>query len=641
MLALCSLNMIGGRLAIAIGLVSAHVFTASVSWSRTQSSSLDELPSQRFLLSQSVDLVPMSLSKTNVRETNPNEADSNEATETVSPLIAEMPIRSPEATDIAISPTRADADAVTSSTDSASGNSVQTNLFSRQAADLLIEPPAEGDAESVAQYELREEELREQPFLEEITVPPSNGEVIRAIEVRYIDRDGQPTEGRTRDFIITREFELQAGDTYDPEQAQAGLEQVINLNAIQNASLTLEPTDDLSEVIMIVNVVEASPITFLGGTQFVRPWVLRGITLPRPTATSPLRLTGLQLPGSVQWRNIDGNDQNLTFGLLAGDQAGGAALTFVDPWIGESSTQIGYAATIHWLSYLSPNFNGGEEDVALPNTNEDFWERRVGGGVQVMQQPTPEFGWAGGISYELVSVRNGMFSDRVFSDDEFGNALTLSDDGVDTLLTAHLALVLDQRNDPVFPTNGSRFQFAIDQSIPVGEASIFYTRPMGNVTQFVPLSFIQVGDTPSTLILNLQGGALLGDAPPYEAFALGGSGSVRGYGAGEVASAQTFLQASVEYRVPFASLRWGRGFLQDTLGEEMLFAGNVFFDYATGFGTQTFVTGEPGVVRGKSGDGFGYGIGLLTTSNFGLVRLEFGISDEGDTAVYFAIGDRF
>ncbi|HEY9657565.1 MAG TPA: BamA/TamA family outer membrane protein, partial [Allocoleopsis sp.] len=211
----------------------------------------------------------------------------------------------------------------------------------------------------------------------------------------------------------------------------------------------------------------------------------------------------------------------------------------------------------------------------------------------------------------------------------------------DTLLTANFALSFDQRNDLLFPTNGSRFQLAIDQSIPVGNASIFYTRPMANFTQFIPMSFIQVRDTPSTLIFNIQGGSLLGDVPPYEAFVLGGSSSVRGYGAGEVASSQTFLQTSAEYRVPFASVRWGRGFFQNLLGEEMLFAGSVFFDYATGFGTQTFVTGEPGVVREKPGDGFGYGIGLLTTSELGLVRLELGINDAGDIAVYFNIGDRF
>lgn len=293
------------------------------------------------------------------------------------------------------------------------------------------------------------------------------------------------------------------------------------------------------------------------------------------------------------------------------------------------------------MSTLSSNFNGGEDDVALPNTNEDFWEQRVGGGFQIMQQPTPEFGWAAGLSYQLLSVRNGMFSNKLFSEDEFGNTLTLSDDGTDTLLTANFALYLNEANDLLYPTSGTRVQFGLDQSIPVGDADVFYTRPVANVTQFIPLSFIEVDDTPSTLILNLQGGSLLGDAPPYEAFSLGGSGSVRGYTGGDAASAQTFLQGTVEYRAPFALIRWGDGFVGSLLGESTLLAVSIFFDYATGFGTQTFVIGEPGVVRGKPGDGFGGGIGLLATSNLGLFRFELGFNDQSDAVFYFNIGDRF
>lgn len=486
--------------------------------------------------------------------------------------------------------------------------------------------------------ELEEEEL-EKP--EDLTVPAGQGEIIREIQVRFVDRQGEPREGHTRDYIITRQFDLQPGDVYDPALALEGLKQVADLTAVSDASLTLEPTENPDEAIMVVDVVEAPTVAFIGGTQFARPWVIRGITLPTVVGASPTRLTGFQLPGSLQLNNIGGIDQSLTWGVLGGPEVGGTSLTFVNPWIGEASDQIGYAVNLSWLSYLDPTFNTGEEDVALPNGNEDFWEWRPGVGIQLMQQPTPELGWAAGLSYQVVSVRNSMFSDQLFSEDGDGNELTLSDDGTDTLLTANFALLLDQRNNLFFPTQGFRFQFGLDQAIPVGDASILYTRPMANFTQFLPLSFIKVDDTPSTLLFNLQAGTLLGDTPPYEAFVLGGSSSVRGYSTGEVASPQTFLQSSVEYRVPFASLRWGEGLFQDLLGKRTLLAGNLFFDYATGFGTQSFITGEPGVVREKPGDGFGFGLGLLATSSFGLMRLEFGISNQGGTALVFTIGDRF
>ncbi len=46
-------------------------------------------------------------------------------------------------------------------------------------------------------------------------------------------------------------------------------------------------------------------------------------------------------------------------------------------------------------------------------------------------------------------------------------------------------------------------------------------------------------------------------------------------------------------------------------------------------------------MREKPGDGFGYGLGLRTFTLIGIVKLEFALNDDGDTAVIFNIGDRF
>lgn len=69
--------------------------------------------------------------------------------------------------------------------------------------------------------------------------------------------------------------------------------------------------------------------------------------------------------------------------------------------------------------------------------------------------------------------------------------------------------------------------------------------------------------------------------------------------------------------------------------------GNLFFDYGTDLGSADAVIGQPGVVRDKPGDGFGYGLGLHTQTPVGLVKLEFALNDQGDGRVIFNIGDRF
>jgi len=575
-----------------------------------------------------------------IQQTQNALADGSSSSPSSSPSSSSVPpVELPSAAFVAV-PMQPPATSANTAPDAA-----QIDLTSSTQATDLLKPDLLKPTESspaIAQLDPLEPEVEQEQNAEkseELRVPAGQGETITEIQLQYVDRDGQPVEGRTQPEIIIREFELQPGDTYDPVLAKEGLARVVSLAAIRDASIRLEPATDPTQAIMVVVLRESGPIAFYPGNQVTRPSVLRGITTPEPVPVVPLRLNGIQLPGSIQWRNIAGLDQSLTFGALFGDQADGFDLTFANPWIA-GTNHFGYALNFQGIGYLNPTFNSGDE-VELPDGNTDFWERRVGGGIQIVQNPMPELGWAAGLSYQQVSMREALTGSRLFTKDAEGNRLVLSDDGIDSLLTFNATLDYDNLNNPLFPTQGSHFQLGIDQSIPVGDASILYTRPTANFTQFLPLSFITVDGTPSTLLFNLQGGTLLGDTPPYEAFVLGGSSSVRGYGAGALGNPQTYLQTSLEYRAPFAMLRIKQPLLQEALGDRVLFAANVFADYATGFGTQTFVTGEPGVVRGKPGAGFGFGLGLLATSKVGLVRLEAGLSDQGDFALIFTIGDRF
>ena len=48
----------------------------------------------------------------------------------------------------------------------------------------------------------------------------------------------------------------------------------------------------------------------------------------------------------------------------------------------------------------------------------------------------------------------------------------------------------------------------------------------------------------------IQGGTILGDLPPYEAFCMGGTSSVRGWGSCDLAVSKSFIEGTVEYRFP-------------------------------------------------------------------------------------------
>ncbi|MEA5447627.1 BamA/TamA family outer membrane protein [Leptolyngbya sp. CCNP1308] len=282
----------------------------------------------------------------------------------------------------------------------------------------------------------------------------------------------------------------------------------------------------------------------------------------------------------------------------------------------------------------NPAFSTGflGPQVNLPSGNTPS-VHRLGGGIQYAYSFTDDLDLAVGVNYQRVSVRNGLFSGQVTPTDSAGNSLTVSPNGQDDLLTLNAALLFDQVEGIAFSVKGTRLRLGLEQAIPIGLANIGYTRAVANGTQFIPLNLVHNGDYTDTLVLNVQGGMTFGEVPPYAPFNLGGVNTVRGFQIGAVAAGRHFLMATAEYRVPITTLT--------LLDFALPIAGVLFVDYGTDFGTGNTVFGTPGPVRGKPGNGLGYGLGVQSHTPFGLLRLEFGLNSRGGSAVYFSVGDRF
>jgi outer membrane protein insertion porin family len=291
-----------------------------------------------------------------------------------------------------------------------------------------------------------------------------------------------------------------------------------------------------------------------------------------------------------------------------------------------------FAANVFLQNARSPAFENGDEDVDLPNGNVP-WVNRFGGGIEYVQTLTSNLNGAVGINYQIVSVRDAAFTNSIESEDELGNPLTFSDDGQDELLTIDVAALYSTIDDPNYPTRGSRLRFGTSQSIPVGDANILYNRLSASFSQFIPLNLFGFTEGPRTLILNFQAGTFIGDVPSYQAYNLGGSDTVRGFETGGVATSRSFIKATAEYRFPIVDFRL---FKQDIgLG------GTLFVDYGNDLATADGVRGNPAGVRGKPGDGLGYGLGLSADSSFGRFRGELGFNSDGGNQFHFAVGDRF
>ena len=500
------------------------------------------------------------------------------------------------------------------------------------SADPTIDPTADPTADSTVDPgpSLPDETLPDElPVEAPPAVPIGNNERITDIQVRFVDADGQPTTGLTRDFIITREFELQPGDLYNAQAAQVGLDRVVALDIIDRASLTLEPTTDSTQAVLVVTVTEENPFFIGFRTATPIPSALQGPFQRRPVMGID-EDTGLAIAGSVQFRNLGGNHQNLALNLRGGENVLDGEIVFRDPWIGGDPQGTGYGVNFFNQRAVQRVFTGGDRDVDLPG-GDNPWVHRLGGGIQVTRPLAPSLLGALGLSYQRISVRDSVFTSDIEAEDELGNALTVSDSGQDDLLTLNFSALYDRRNDLLAPTGGYRLRFGVDQAIPIGEASIGFTRLTGSYLQYLPVPLFGFAPGPRTLVLNAQAGTILGDVPPYEAFNID-AGPVRTYGGEGLGSGSSFLQAAAEYRFPIANF--------SLFNEPIGLGGGLFVGYATDLGTADEVIGTPAIVRDKPGEGLGYGISFRATTPIGLVRLEFGFSEEGSEVV-LSTGDRF
>jgi len=453
--------------------------------------------------------------------------------------------------------------------------------------------------------------------------PPQNGVVqlevaegvIEDIEITFLDEDGQavdedgePVEGRTRDFIITRQFESEPGDVFNQSQIQADLRRAFALGIFDDVRVALDPGDDPRKVDVIVNVIEGNTGSVAAGVGFSSA-------------------SGVFGSLSYQQQNLGGNNQRLGAEVQFGQRELLFDIRFTDPWIATDPYQTSYTVNAFSRRSISLIFDGGENEVELDNGDRPRVQR-LGGGVSFSRPLDEWLGWEGwrastGFQFQRVSIRDA--DGDLTPEDEEGNDLSFSGDGTDDIITLQLAAVRDRRNNPTQPTSGSLLRFGTEQSLPFGQGSILFNRLRASYSYYIPVEFTDFTDGAEALAFNFQGGTVLGDLPPYEAFSLGGTDSVRGYDAGELGSGRSFLQATAEYRFPVFSI----------------IGGALFVDFGTDLGTASDVPGEPAEVRDKPGTGFGYGIGVRVQSPLGPIRVDYGINDDGDGRIHFGIGERF
>lgn len=166
------------------------------------------------------------------------------------------------------------------------------------------------------------------------------------------------------------------------------------------------------------------------------------------------------------------------------------------------------------------------------------------------------------------------------------------------------------------PSGDSELVASMEQAVPLRPDWLNFNRFTLRADKAVPVG-------PARLRLSGKGGAIVGDLPPYEAFPIGGTNSVRGYAEGGLGSGRNFMVGTCEVHFP----------LIDPL------QGCLFMDYGSDLGSGTTVPGDPAGVRQKPGVGYGYGAGVRIDTPIGPLRLEYAFNNMKDRKFHVGIGN--
>ncbi len=470
---------------------------------------------------------------------------------------------------------------------------------------------------------------------------------IEQVRVRFFDKEGKERlnkegkpSGRTRDFIVLREMETKAGKVFNRKTAERDLGRLSTLGLFEDVKLSLDPGVDPRNAIVNVNVVERNAGSIAAGA---------GVS----------SASGLFGTISYQQQNLGGNNQKLGAEIQLGERELLFDASFSDPWIAGDPYRTSYTVNGFRRRSISLIYDGGQQvQVSTGGTNSEVARiLRTGFGVSFARPLSKNVfersPWTSslGVQYQSIRIQDsngslinpaapqfrrdpntGLFN---IATGATGADLSTSGTSRDDLLTVQLGFARDLRNDVLRPTSGSLLRFSTEQSAPIGSGSIFFNRLRGSYSQYIPTRLLRlssgcranakVPDCPQTFAFNIQAGTALGTLPPYEAFSLGGSNSIRGYEEGDVGAGKSFLQGTLEYRFPVFSV----------------ISGALFVDAGTDLGTGTSLKGNPAGLRGKPGSGIGYGLGVRIQSPLGPIRIDYGFSDRGQGRFHFGIGERF
>ncbi|MFY8149237.1 MAG: BamA/TamA family outer membrane protein [Prochlorococcaceae cyanobacterium] len=513
---------------------------------------------------------------------------------------------------------------------------------------------------------------------------------VAGVEVQFLNKEGsatndkgEPIRGKTKPWVVTREISLKQGDVFNRRNLEDDIKRIYATGLFSDVKVTLKPVPaEPGEVVIVLGIVEQSTGSLSGGLGYSQS---QGVFGQIQVQDSNLFGRAWDVGLNFTYGQFGGlADISFTDPWIKGDRFRTAfrARLFISrevPQLFQSqdngsifSVRDFYEAPGTKVAYnidskknpAGKSFDSvSEAENADPRTSWFDYSgntvllQRVGGNVQFVRplnggNPYKRAPWSVvvGLNIQEVSPINYSGDSRIYgvpSDSlQNDNSKAPADDIIclsyncanqNQLLGLRLAATMNNLNDPRNPTSGNFLSLATEQFFSVGPDSPTFNRMRASYSHFIPVNWLKIykgcrpkpgetADCKQALAFQVSAGANIGQLPPYEAFCLGGSNSVRGYYDCDLGVGRSFGEATIEYRFPLFSI----------------VSGELFVDGGTTFGSQANVPGNPGGLLNKPGSGFSVGTGLIVTTPVGPLRLEVASQDfTGDWRFNLGVGWKF
>ncbi|KAI3449943.1 hypothetical protein Pfo_006608 [Paulownia fortunei] len=312
---------------------------------------------------------------------------------------------------------------------------------------------------------------------------------VNNISIRFLDKTGEPTVGKTRPETILRQLTTKKGQVYSMIQGKRDADTLLAMGVMDDVSIIPQPAGDTGKVDITMNVVERKHGAGISGGGGISSGITGG------------PLAGLVGSIAISHKNLFGRNQKLNLSLERGQIDSIFRLNYADPWIEGDDKRTSRAIMIQNSRTPGTLVHGNQ-----PNNN-GLTIGRITAGIEYSRPFRPKWNGTAGLILQRAVAHDEKGNPIIR--DFFGSPLTASGNTHDDMLLAKLETVYTCSGDP----GSSMFVFNMDQGIPVSPEWLVFNRVNARARQ----RFV-VG--PACFLVGLSGGRVVGKFPPMKHFQL-------------------------------------------------------------------------------------------------------------------------